>query len=666
MSIPDKIQKLRADLNKHNYRYYVLDEPVVSDAEYDRMLRELQELEDAHPDLKTVDSPTQRVGAPPLEAFGTIEHRIPMQSLANAMATDEILAFHERLIRRLGEEQDIEYVAEPKLDGLAVELVYEHGLFVNGSTRGDGTTGENITQNLKTIRAIPLALRNSAQSAPALLEVRGEVFIRKNDFEILNKQREENDEPVFANPRNAAAGSLRQLDSAITATRPLSIFCYQAGFIEGVDFETHSTFLAALQDWGFPVNPEIRFLNGIEEAVAFHTELETRRNTLAYEIDGSVIKVNNYALRNELGARSRSPRWAIAGKFKAQQETTVIEDIILSVGRTGAVTPVAKLQPVNVSGVMVSNVTLHNQDEIERKDIRVGDTVLIQRAGDVIPQVVKVILEKRLPGANPFRMVNACPECGHEVHRPEDEAVARCQNLSCPAQIKRRIGHFVSKGAMDIDGMGEKLINQLVEKELVRSVDDLYRLTKQQLAELDRMADKSADNIINALDAFKHTTFHHFVYALGIRNVGEHVAKVLEKAFQGKMNSFMDANLEELENIDEVGPIVADTVVKFWADENNVQVVKNCFEQGVTLEEFEDETARILTGKTFVFTGSLEKFTRQEAKVMVESSGGRAAGSVSGKTDYVVAGPGAGSKLKKAEELDISVLTESEFLDMVK
>ncbi|MCS5621348.1 MAG: NAD-dependent DNA ligase LigA, partial [Nitrospinaceae bacterium] len=470
----------------------------------------------------------------------------------------------------------------------------------------------------------------------------------------------------FANPRNAAAGSLRQLDSAVTATRPLSIFCYQAGAIEGSNFETHSDFLAALQDWGFPVNPEIKVLNSIEDAVAFHAELEGRRNTLLYEIDGSVIKVNNYALRNELGSRSRSPRWAIAGKFKAQQETTVIEDIILSVGRTGAVTPVAKLQPVNVSGVMVSNVTLHNQDEIERKDIHVGDTVLIQRAGDVIPQVVKVIMDKRPLNSIPFVFSNECPVCGHEVHRPEDEAVARCQNLSCPAQVKRRIEHFVSKNAMDIDGLGEKLINQLVEAELVKSVDELYNLTADQLACLERMADKSAKNIINALDASKHTSFHRFVYALGIRNVGEHVAKVLEKAFAGNMKNFMKTNAEDLEAIDEVGPIVAKTILKFWTDENNVQIINNCFKLGVTLEQAEDKTAQIFIGQTFVFTGSLEKFTRQEAKEIVESRGGRAAGSVSAKTDYVVAGPGTGSKLKKAQELDIVVLTESEFLDMVK
>ncbi len=666
MSTRTKIDNLRSELNDHNYRYYVLDDPVISDAEYDRLLRELQSLEDTHPELITDDSPTQRVGALPLEGFGNIEHRIPMQSLANAMDSDELLAFHDRLIRRLGKEQAIEYIAEPKLDGLAVELVYENGQFVNGSTRGDGTTGEDITQNLKTIRAIPLAVRVETQSAPALLEVRGEVFISKDDFKKLNKQQEENDKPVFANPRNAAAGSLRQLDSGITATRPLSIFCYQAGVVEGTTFETHSEFLAALQNWGFPVNPEIKILNGIEEAITFHSNLKSHRNSLPYEIDGSVIKVNNYALREELGVRSRSPRWAIAGKFKAQQETTVIEDIVLSVGRTGAVTPVAKLQPVKVGGVVVSNVTLHNQDEIDRKDIRVGDTVLIQRAGDVIPQVVKVIKEKRPSNTSPFKMTNTCPECDHDVYRPEDEVVARCQNLSCPAQVKRRIEHFVSKNAMDIDGVGEKLIDQLVEKNLVKSVDDLYHLTLDQLSELERMAEKSAKNTISAIDNSKSTTFHRFVHALGIRNVGEHVAKVLEKSFTGNIEIFMKTNAEVLEDIDEVGPIVAETIVKFWADETNINIVNNCFKLGISLELVKNETEQIFMGKTFVFTGSLQSITRKEGKEIIEARGGRAAGSVSAKTDYIVAGENAGFKLKKAEKLGIPVLTESEFMDLIK
>ncbi len=666
MNIQETILALRNQLNDHNYRYYVLDDPTVSDAEYDRLLRQLQELEKSRPEFITSDSPSQRVGAKPMEAFGTIEHRIPMMSLANAMNNDELLAFHERIIRKLGEKIDIDYVVEPKLDGLAVELVYENGLFVHGSTRGDGTTGENITQNLKTIRGIPLSLRTELQPSPKLLEVRGEVFIRKNDFEKINNQRETTGEHVFANPRNAAAGSLRQLDSSITATRPLSIFCYQAGGIEGIRFTSHIEFLSALKDWGFPVNSEIKKVNSIEEAISTHNELEARRNSLPYEIDGSVVKVNDYTLREELGVRSRSPRWAIAGKFKAQQETTIIEDIELSVGRTGAVTPVAKLRPVNVGGVIVSNATLHNQDEIDRKDIRVGDTILIQRAGDVIPQVVKVIKEKRPNDSVPFFMVNKCPVCKHEVYRPESEVVARCQNLSCPAQVKRRIEHFVSKNAMDIDGIGGKLINQLVEKMLVNSFDDLYRLKADQLSELDRMAEKSAINVINAIEKSKKTTFHRFVHALGIRNIGEHGAKVLEKAFNSNMAEFMTAEISELEAIDELGPIGAETIVNFWSDENNISIVKHCFEMGVTIAKTDTNQEQIFTGKTFVFTGSLETMTRKEAKDTVEFFGGRAAGSVSVKTTYVVAGPGAGSKLNKAKKLGITILTEEEFHDLLK
>jgi len=666
MTVPEKINALRKELNDHNYRYYVLDDPIISDAEYDQRLRELQLLEKEHPEYITPDSPTQRVGAQPLAAFGTIQHRIPMMSLANAMSNDEILAFHQQIARRLGDKRQIEYVVEPKLDGIAVELVYENGQLVNGSTRGDGTTGENITQNLKTIRGIPLSLRTELQPAPVLLEVRGEVFIGKNDFDKLNKTREGAAEPVFANPRNAAAGSLRQLDSTITATRPLSIFCYQAGTLEGVRFSSHMEFLSKLKDWGFPVNPEIINVNNIDEAVASHNNLETRRNLLSYEIDGSVIKVNDYALRLELGVRSRSPRWAIAGKFKAQQETTIIEDIVLSVGRTGAVTPVAKLKPVHVGGVIVSNVTLHNQDEIDRKDIRIHDTVLIQRAGDVIPQVVKVITEKRPLNSHQYQMTNECPECGHEVHTPDDEVVARCQNLSCPAQIKRRIEHFVSKNAMDIDGLGEKLIDQLVEKNLVHSFDDLYRLTADQLEGLDRMAEKSADNIIEAIEKSKQTTFGRFIHALGIRNVGEHVAKVLEKAFNGDISTFMTADAESLEAIDEVGPIVSETIVNFWSDQSNVNIVNNCFRLGVILEIVAGITDEKFIDKIFVFTGSMESITRNEAKKIVESYGGRAAGSVSSKTDYLVAGPGAGSKLKKADELGISILSEQEFQEMIK
>ncbi len=666
MNIQNKIDALREDLNQHNYRYYVLDDPLISDRQYDQMLRELQELEAAHPELITPGSPTQRVGAAPLAAFQTVTHRIPMLSLANAMDTTEMIAFHKQLLRRLNRDLTIAYVAEPKLDGIAVELVYEDGQFTSGSTRGNGITGEDITQNLKTVRGIPLALRTVDRPAVALLEVRGEVFICKDDFDRLNHQRESAGEPLFANPRNAAAGSLRQLDPMVTATRSLSIFCYQVGSLRYIEFNSHMELLTAFREWGLPVNPEIKTVDGIEQALVYHETLERKRNMLPYEIDGSVIKVNDYALRTELGVRSRSPRWAIAGKFKAQQETTVIEDIVLSVGRTGAVTPVAKLKPVRIGGVVVSNVSLHNQDEIDRKNIRIGDTVLIQRAGDVIPQVVKVITARRPKSSVPFTLSNKCPICGHEVHRPEDEVVARCQNMSCPAQVRRRIEHFVSKNAMDIDGLGERLVEQLVTTGLVKSVDDLYRLHKDQLAGLERMADKSTENVIHAIQHSKQTTFQRFVHALGIRNVGEHVAKVLAKAFNGDIGSFQSAAAADLEGIDQVGPIVAQTVVQFWADEQNQRIVNNCLELGVELQYENTAIEQIFAGKTFVFTGTLAQMNRQQARQMVEMRGGRAGGSVSAKTDFVVAGAGVGVKLKHAQDLGLTTLSETEFLDLMK
>jgi len=667
LSITDnQIQALRDQLNDHNYRYYVLDDPLISDSEYDQLFRELQKLEADNPNLITEDSPTHRVGAEPLSSFASWTHRMPMLSLANAMNEDELAAFDTRVKKGLDTEKDLEYMAEPKLDGLAVELVYENGFFVNGSTRGDGITGEDITQNLKTILAIPLSLRKNGQKIPPLLEVRGEVFITKDGFKKLNRNQEKEELPPFANPRNAAAGSLRQLDSKITATRHLSIYCYEAGRIDGISFDTHEDFLSTLKEWGFPVNPEIQKVNNAETMVAFHRNLEAKRDSLPYEIDGTVFKVNAINQRNALGIRSRSPRWAIAGKFKAQQATTLVQNIIPSVGRTGAVTPVARLEPVNVGGVVVTNATLHNQDEINRKDVRVGDTVLIQRAGDVIPEVVKVILAKRPPETKTYQLPTACPSCGQEVFRPEGEVVARCQNLSCPAQVKGRIEHFVSKGALDIDGFGEKLVDQLVDKKLILTVDDIFKLNFDDLVNLDRMAEKSALNILSAIQNSKQTTFARFVYALGIRNVGAHLSKVLEKAFVGDIEKFMNVAAEELEAIDEVGPIVAETITKFLSNCTNTDVIESCLSLGIRLKIIEGPKSQVLQGKTFVFTGALTQFSRNEAKEMAEADGGKVSGSVSKNTDFVVAGPGAGSKLKKATELDIPVLSEAEFLDMLK
>ncbi len=667
MSITDnQIQDLRDQLNDHNYRYYVLDDPLISDSEYDQLFRELQKLETDNPNLITEDSPTRRVGAEPLSSFGSWTHRMPMLSLANAMNEDELAAFDTRVKKGLDTEKDLEYMAEPKLDGLAVELVYENGFFVNGSTRGDGITGEDITQNLKTITAIPLSLRKNGQKTPPLLEVRGEVFITKDGFKKLNRNQEKEELSPFANPRNAAAGSLRQLDSKITATRPLSIYCYEAGRIDGISFDTHEDFLSTLKEWGFPVNPEIQKVNNAETMVAFHRNLEAKRDSLPYGIDGTVFKVNAINQRNALGIRSRSPRWAIAGKFKAQQATTLVQNIIPSVGRTGAVTPVARLEPVNVGGVVVTNATLHNQDEIDRKDVRVGDTVLIQRAGDVIPEVVKVIPAKRPPETKTYQLPTECPSCGQEVFRPEGEVVTRCQNLSCPAQVKGRIEHFVSKGALDIDGFGEKLVDQLVDKKLILTVDDIFKLNFDDLVNLDRMAEKSALNILTAIQDSKQTTFARFVYALGIRNVGAHLSKVLEKAFVGDIEKFMNAAAEELEAIDEVGPIVAETITTFLSNCTNTDVIESCLSLGIRLKKVEEPKSLLLQGKTFVFTGALTQFSRNEAKEMTEAHGGKVSGSVSKNTDFVVAGPGAGSKLKNATELDIPVLSEAEFLDMLK
>ena len=665
MKISDTIQSLRKQINDHNHQYYILDNPIISDGEYDKLLKELESIENKYPEYIIPESPTQRIGAQPNDSFGTVTHRITMMSLANAMSEDELTAFDTRIKKGLDISQEIEYVIEPKLDGLAVELIYENGKFVNGSTRGDGNTGEDITSNLKTINSIPLILRDDISPLPDLVEVRGEVFIRKSDFEILNNQRSKEDNQPFANARNAAAGSLRQLDPKITATRSLSIYCYQAGVIDGIDLNTHSEFLEQLKGWGLPVNPEIQIVKGIKKAIQYHKKLENIRNKFPYEIDGSVIKVNSLPFRSKLGARSRSPRWAIAGKFKAQQVTTVIKDISPSVGRTGAVTPVAKLNPVVVGGVTVTNATLHNQDEIDRKDIRIGDTVVIERSGDVIPKVIKVILEKRTKDAKSYHLPNHCPECNNQLIRPENEVVFRCTNFSCPAKIKGNIKHFVSKDALDMDGLGEKLIDQLVDEKIIKNVADLFQISKNQLAKLERMGDKSAKNIIDSINNSKITTFSRFIYALGIRHVGEHTSKLLEDAFDGNFDLLLGASFEDLESIDEVGPIVAQSILEFWNIDSNRQTANNCFEFGIKLERKNKLADQILSGKTFVFTGSLQKFNRKKAKETVENKGGSVSNAVSKNTNFLVAGPGAGSKLEKAKKLEINIINEDEFEELI-
>ena len=662
--LENRIIELRRTINDHNYNYYVLDNPIISDIEYDTLLRELDTLETKRPDLITTDSPTQRVGAAPLEAFTSVEHSIPMLSLENAMNSDELIAYYDRTKKGLGEIGDIQFVAEPKLDGIGVELIYQDGALIRGLTRGDGTMGEDITQNIKTIRSIPLALRNDKRNFPNLLEVRGEVFMLKKDFQKLNMAREDNNEPLFANPRNAAAGSLRQLDPSITAKRPLSIFCYEAGNITGDTFSSHKDFLSALAEWGFPVNNEIALTNDVDQMLSYHRKLEDKRNNLPYEIDGTVFKVNNIDQRNILGTRSRSPRWAIAGKFKAIQVTSTVIDIVASIGRTGAITPVAKLRPVNVGGVIVTNATLHNQDEIDRKDIRIGDTVWVQRAGDVIPEVVKVVKDKRPLNANRYQLPKLCPSCDKEIIRPEGESVARCFNLLCSAQTKGRIKHFISKGGLDIDGFGEKLVDQLVDKELIHTFDDIFTLRFDDLVNLERMAEKSAHNILSSIEKSKKTTFARFVYALGIRNIGSHLSKVLEDHFQSDLEKFQSTTFEELENINEVGPIVADAIVRFWSDESNTAIVSNCIERGVEFMQRSNSLDKRFDNLSFVFTGTLKKLKRDDAKKIVESYGGRVSSSVSKKISYLVAGESAGSKLDKARDLGVKVVTELEFLDM--
>ena len=665
MSVKKEIEKLRNVINEHNYRYYVLDDPIISDKEYDQLFRTLQSLEIEYPNSFDSQSPTQRVGAKPISGFNTIEHRTPMLSLANAMNHDELRAFHNRIKKTLSKDSII-YAAEPKLDGLGIELVYENGKLSHGSTRGDGFQGEDVTHNLRTIRSIPLTLRKHKLPLPKILEVRGEVFMSKKDFAKLNKEQESEGKPSFANPRNAAAGSLRQLDPRITATRKLSIYFYEAGFIDELQFKDHISFLENLKHWGFPTSPLINSVKDDIGIIEYHKQLEEKRNEIPYEIDGTVFKVNEYESRQVLGRRSRSPRWAIAGKFKAQQATTVIKDIEIQVGRTGALTPVAKLEPTFISGVTVSNSTLHNQDEIKRKDIRIGDTVIIERAGDVIPKVMKVILEKRPDKSFKFEMPDKCPICNHKVYQSEDEATLRCPNFSCTKQVKGRIEHFASKSAMDIDGLGKKVVMQLVDEKLINSISSIFTLTVKQILELDRFGKKSSTNLINAIEKSKKTSFSRFIYGLGIRNVGEHIAKLLEDYFNDSIEKFYNSSTEELIQIEGIGPIVAKEIVEFWNIDSNKEMVKECIRLGVQIKTFNKNLNDSLMNKTFVFTGTLEKIKRKDAQLKVYENGGKYSSTVSKNTSYVVAGIGSGSKKQKALKLNIPILNEDEFLTLIE
>jgi DNA ligase (NAD+) len=671
MAVPKAVlalaQTLRTELERHNYQYYVLDQPLVSDAEFDKLIRQLLQLERDYPELADPGSPTQRVGGSPLPAFRQVTHRTPMLSLSNAFSEEEVTAF-DRRVREGLDQENVEYLAEPKFDGLAISLSYEQGRLIRGATRGDGYTGEDVTPNLRTVKSIPLRLRGKA--LPDLLEVRGEALMYRRDFDSLNERQRAAGEKEFVNPRNAAAGSLRQLDSRITAVRPLRFFAYGVGAIEGATLpSSHSALLDWLQTLGLPVCPERRVIHAVHGLMRFYHQMGERRAGLPYEIDGVVYKVNSLAAQAQLGYVSRAPRFAIAHKYPAEEATTEVLAIEVQVGRTGALTPVARLAPVFVGGVTVTNATLHNEDELRRKDVHIGDTVVVRRAGDVIPEVVAVVRDKRPRGAAEFKMPVACPVCGSAVVRLPDEAVARCSGgLICAAQRKQALLHFASRRAMDIEGLGEKLVDQLVDHDIVKTAADLYRLGLAALATLERMADKSAQNVLQAIERSKNTTLARFIFALGIRNVGEATAKELARHF-GSLERLMQADEEALRQVPDIGPVVALSIAQFFSEAHNREVIEQMRACGVHWQEGEPRAAASaarLAGKTFVLTGTLPSMSRDEAKELIEAQGGKVAGSVSKKTDYVVAGTEAGSKLAKAEALGITVLDEARLRQLLK
>jgi DNA ligase (NAD+) len=663
---------LREKIQYHNYRYYILDDPEISDAEYDRLFQRLLEIEKRYPELVIPESPSQRVGAPVEGGFKTVRHSVPMLSLENGFSDEEVKEFEERIRRFSKYSQPISYTVEPKMDGLAVELVYENSILRTASTRGDGYTGEDITSNIKTIRSIPLRLLLPRDSAdlPERIGVRGEVYMEKRAFQELNKKREKQDDPPFANPRNAAAGSVRQLDPGITARRPLLFFSYGIGEVSGWTFDSQIELLTTLNKWGLRVNTRyVKKCKNSDEAIAHCRYLEGIKHDLPYEIDGAVIKVDSIDLQKTLGEKSRSPRWALAYKFEPTQSTTKILKIDVQVGRTGALTPVAHLVPVEVGGVKVSKATLHNQEEIERKDIREGDTVIVQRAGDVIPEVVKVITSKRTGKEKPFSMPEMCPVCGSELLSPDNEVILRCSNPECPAQVTRGIKHFVSKDAMDIDGLGDKLVDQLINSGLIKDAADIYHLSLEDLLPLDKMAEKLATNILNAIKNSKKTTLYRFIYSLGIRHVGEHVATVLAEQFRN-FESLRKASEEDLLSIKEIGPEIADSILSYFSNEKNISLINRLFEAGITIEEAPLEEMPFgehpFSGKSFVLTGTLPTLTRPEAKRLIEEKRGKVSTSISTKTDYLVLGESPGSKLAKAKDLGVGILSEEEFLRMLR
>lgn len=661
-----EVEKLRDQINRHNYLYYVLDNPEVTDAEYDLLMRRLEMLEAEYPNLLAPDSPTQRVGARPSEKFAVVVHRRMMMSLANAMDAEEMREFDRRIKRFLHSDAEIEYVAEVKLDGLAVELVYEDGRLAAGSTRGDGINGEDVTSNIRTIKSVPLRLIHPAHGKPPrLLEVRGEVILPRRAFERLNNERAAAGDPPFANPRNAAAGSLRQLDPRISAARPLDIFCHTPGVIEGVSYRSQWEFLEGIKALGLKVNPLTRVCRGVDEVLQYHSEISERRHELDYEADGVVAKVNSFALQEQLGEVSRSPRWAVAFKFKAQQAETRVNRIAVYVGRIGSLTPVAQLEPVALAGVTISNASLHNLDEIRRKDVREGDTVLIERAGDVIPYVVRVT-RAGSPRAREFQMPSHCPNCGGAIVHEEGEVAYFCVNVNCPARVRESIRHFASKNCMDIDGLGDKLVGQLVDNGMVKELDDIYRLEREQLAGLERMAEKSARNLLDAIERSRHRTVDRLINGLGIRHVGESTARALAMRFK-TVEAVRDASEDELRAVRDIGDEVAHSIREYFAEPRNRSGLERLLKH-LELKPLQAPAAdgrAPLRDRTFVLTGALESMTREEAEQRIRAAGGRVTSSVSRKTDFVVAGADAGSKLNKAVELGVKTLDEQAFVTML-
>ena len=664
-----RVNSLREEIRHHNNLYHVHDAPEIPDVEYDRLVRELEGLEARYPELITADSPTQRVGAEPIAGFGTVEHRVPMLSLNNAFSEDELRNFHRRVVAKLELEDgaNIDYVAEPKMDGAAVSLMFENGLLVRGATRGDGTRGEDITHNVRTIEPEPLWLLGKGY--PTVLEVRGEVFMPRAGFEQLNERARKNDEKTFVNPRNAAAGSLRQLDPRLTAGRPLDFYVYSVGVVEGASLgDRQSEMLNKLREWGLKVSPERKLVSGIDACLEYYSAIGERRDALDYDIDGVVYKVDRMDYQRELGFVSRAPRWALAHKFPAQEEITVVENIDFQVGRTGALTPVARLKPVFVGGVTVSNATLHNMDELHRKDVRVGDSVIVRRAGDVIPEVVQIIPGKRPAGTKPIATPTSCPVCGSKVVRIEGEAVARCTGgLTCAAQRSESLKHFVSRKALDIDGLGSKLIDQLVALGRIEAPDDIYKLSAKDLAELERMGDKSAGNLIRTIEESKQTTLSRFLYGLGIREVGDATALALADHY-GALKDIMEADIEGLQQVPDVGPIVAARISTFFAEKQNREVINELIKAGITWAETSPTRSANdgpLAGKVFVLTGTLPTMTRDESKLKIQSLGGKVTGSISKKTDFLVYGDKAGSKLTKAQSLGIVTIGEDELKQLL-